>query len=303
MAEARRIGKDVVIVDTAGRLAIDEALMQEVRQVHDEVQPHYTLLVIDAMIGQDAVQTAQAFNETLELDGVIVTKLDGDTRGGAALSVKQVVGKPIAFASVGEKLNEFEAFYPDRMASRILGMGDVLSLIDKAEQEFDHDVAAKGASRIMEGQFGLDDFLEQLQQVKKMGPLGGLMKMMPGIPKEMRNAEIDDNEVGRVEAIVKSMTPAERQDPDMINGSRRERIARGSGRPTAEVNMLLKQFKEVQKMMKSFGRFAPGAKGKKKVKGGRISAAGTQPVGGSSLPSLPGLPSLGGKGGFPGLGS
>jgi signal recognition particle subunit SRP54 len=303
MAEARRIGKDVVIVDTAGRLAIDEALMQEVRQVHDEVQPHYTLLVIDAMIGQDAVQTAQAFNETLELDGVIVTKLDGDTRGGAALSVKQVVGKPIAFASVGEKLNEFEAFYPDRMASRILGMGDVLSLIDKAEQEFDHDVAAKGASRIMEGQFGLDDFLEQLQQVKKMGPLGGLMKMMPGIPKEMRNAEIDDNEVGRVEAIIKSMTPAERQDPDMINGSRRERIARGSGRPTAEVNMLLKQFKEVQKMMKSFGRFAPGAKGKKKVKGGRISAAGTQPVGGSSLPSLPGLPSLGGKGGFPGLGS
>jgi signal recognition particle subunit SRP54 len=304
MAEARRIGKDVVIVDTAGRLAIDEALMQEVREVRDAAQPHYTLLVIDAMIGQDAVQTAQAFNETLELDGVIVTKLDGDTRGGAALSVKHVVGKPIAFASVGEKLTDFEPFYPDRMASRILGKGDVLSLIEKAEQEFDHDVAAKGASKIMGGEFGLDDFLEQLQQVKKMGPLTGLMKMMPGVPKEMRNAEIDDNEVGRIEAIIKSMTPAERADPDMISASRRERIARGSGRPTAEINMLLKQFKEVQKMMKSFGKFAPGAKSKKSGKGARTSVAGTQPAGAKpKLGSLPGLPSLGGgqSGGFPGL--
>ena len=191
--EARRLGRDVLIVDTAGRLAIDEALMDEVRRVSGAVSPRYTFLVIDAMTGQDAVATARAFHDALELDGVILTKLDGDARGGAALSVKDVVGRPIAFASTGERLADFDLFHPDRMASRILGMGDVLTLIEQAEREFDHDVATEGAARLLEGRFTLEDFLSQLQQVKKLGSLGGLLSLMPGVPKELKdNAAIDD---------------------------------------------------------------------------------------------------------------
>jgi signal recognition particle subunit SRP54 len=269
LAEAQRLGKDVLIVDTAGRLSIDAELMDEVRHIREATEPHYTFLVIDAMTGQDAVQTAEAFNETLSLDGVILTKLDGDARGGAALSVKEVVGKPIAFASVGEKLADFEAFHPDRMASRILGMGDVLTLIEKAEQEYDQEVAARAAEALQEGSFTLEDFLEQMQQVKKMGPLQGIVGMLPGVPKELKNAQIDDKQIGRVEAIIRSMTPGERRNPEIINGSRRLRIANGSGSTTSEVNLLLKQFKEMQRMMKGFGRFGgpgrgPGRKNKKK---------------------------------------
>ena len=261
--EARRLGRDVCIIDTAGRLAIDEALMAEVRQISERTDPHFTLLVIDAMTGQDAVATASAFHSTLELDGVILTKLDGDARGGAALSVKEVVGRPIAFASTGERLADFDLFHPDRMADRILGMGDVLSLIEQAERSMDADVVSKSASRMLEGRFTLTDFLEQLQQVKKLGSLGGVLKLMPGMTKEMRQAagQIDDREIARVEAIVRSMTPGERDDPSLIDGSRRVRVARGSGTSTQEVNALLKQFREMQKMMKGMGGSLPGMPG------------------------------------------
>jgi signal recognition particle subunit SRP54 len=279
LEDAQRTGRDVLIVDTAGRLTIDEELMEEVRQISQAVNPHYTFLVIDAMIGQAAVETAEAFHQTLELDGVILSKLDGDARGGAALSVKEVVGRPIAFASVGEKLTDFEAFHPDRMASRILGMGDVLTLIEKAEQAYDEDVAQRAAQALQEGNFTLEDFLEQMQQIKKMGPLQGSLGMLPGIPKELKNANIDDRELGRVEAIIRSMTPAERQDPDCINGSRRLRIANGSGATTSEVNLLLKQFKEAQKMMNSmgFGKVMAKKKAKKGKKGGRTTPKGKRP--------------------------
>src|SRR6202048_2069670 len=245
LEEARRLCKDVLIVDTAGRLAIDEELMDEVRRISESVEPHFTFLVIDAMTGQDAVNVAEAFHQTLNLDGVILTKLDGDARGGAALSVKEVVGRPIAFASVGEKLADFEAFHPDRMAGRILGMGDVLTLIEKAEQSYDQEVAAKAAAKLQEGDFTLEDFLEQMQQIKKMGPLSGIVGMLPGIPKELKNANVSDKELSRVEAIIHSMTLEERRDPSVINGSRRLRIASGSGSNTSEVNLLLQQFKEV----------------------------------------------------------
>jgi signal recognition particle subunit SRP54 len=285
LEEARRTGKDVLIVDTAGRLAIDAELMDEVRRVSEAVSPDYTFLVIDAMLGQDAVNVAEAFHETLELDGVILSKLDGDARGGAALSVKGVTGRPIVFASVGEKMADFEPFYPDRMAQRILGMGDILTLIERAEQNYDQDVAAKAAKNLQEGKFTFGDFLEQLQQVRKMGPISGLIGMLPGVPKELKDANIDEGEISKVEAIIHSMTPAERDDPSIINGSRRQRIANGSGSTTSEVNLLLKQFKEVQKMMKSFGR-VPGMKGKGKGKGKL-----------PSFPSLPGLPPGGGLGG------
>jgi signal recognition particle subunit SRP54 len=252
VAEAQRLGRDVLIVDTAGRLAIDEQLMDEVRRISEAIEPNFTFLVVDAMTGQDAVAVAEAFHHTLDLDGVVLTKLDGDARGGAALSVKEVVGRPIAFASVGEKLADFEPFYPDRMAGRILGMGDVLTLIEKAEATYDQEVAARAASKLQEGEFTLEDFLEQMQQVKKMGPLSGIVGMLPGIPKELKNANIDDRELSRVEAIIHSMTLEERRDPSLINGSRRLRIANGSGRTTSEVNLLLKQFKEMQRMMKQF---------------------------------------------------
>ena len=269
VAQAERLGRDIVILDTAGRLAIDDALMAEVRAISEVTRPDYTLFVVDAMTGQDAVRTAEAFNEALALDGVILTKVDGDARGGAALSVKQVVGKPIAFISTGERPSDFETFYPDRLARRILGMGDVLSLIEKAEREYDSDVAEKATERLMSGQFSLDDFLEQLQQIKRIGPLQSMLGMLPGVPKDFRNAKIDDKDVGRIEAIIKSMTPDERRGAVALDGSRRSRIATGSGTSAAEVNNLLRQFKEMQKMVRTLGpvnRLVGGA-GRKPHKG------------------------------------
>jgi signal recognition particle subunit SRP54 len=253
--EARRLGRDVLIVDTAGRLAIDEALMDEVRLISEAVVPHFTFLVIDAMTGQDAVATAEAFHATLDLDGVILTKLDGDARGGAALSVKEIVGRPIAFASTGERLADFDQFHPDRMASRILGMGDVLSLIEQAEREFDGDVTQRGAEALLEGRFTLQDFLAQLQQVKKLGSLGGILSLLPGMPKELKQASssIDDRQMAQVEAIIQSMTGKERADPTLLDGGRRRRIAAGSGTTIQEVNQLLRQFKEAQQLMRSPG--------------------------------------------------
>jgi signal recognition particle subunit SRP54 len=249
--EAARLGRNVVIVDTAGRLQVDEGLMDELREVRDVVQPHNTLLVVDAMTGQEAVNVAEAFDQAVGLDGVILSKIDGDARGGAALSVKEVVGKPILFAGTGEKLEDFEPFHPDRMASRILGMGDMLTLIEKAEAAFDKGQTAKAEERLRKGQFTLEDFLDQMRQVRKMGPLQNIVKMMPGLPKELKQAQVDESEIARVEAIICSMTPAERRDPSLINGSRRLRIASGSGTKTQDVNALLKQFKMVQQMMRS----------------------------------------------------
>jgi signal recognition particle subunit SRP54 len=284
LAEAVRLGRDVVIVDTAGRLAIDRELMDEVRRVSESVRPNYTFFVVDAMTGQDAVQTAEAFHRALQLDGIILTKVDGDARGGAALSVKQVVGKPIAFLSTGERVADFETFHPDRLASRILGMGDVLSLIEKAEREYDEDVASQALERLQAGTFTLDDFLDQLRQLKKMGPLTGVLSLLPGVPKEMRDAKVDDRDIGKIEAIICSMTLLERTDPTVLDGSRRLRIAQGSGTSTTEVNNLLRQFKEMQKMMRGFGPMAKltgggrtaksGKSGKgnrKKAKGGRVT--------------------------------
>ncbi len=276
--EAVRLGRDVLVIDTAGRLSIDAELMEEVRRISETVEPHYTFLVIDAMTGQDAVATAEAFHRTLDLDGVILTKIDGDARGGAALSVKEVVGRPIVFASTGEKLGDFEQFHPDRMADRILGMGDVLTLIEKAEAHLDQTQAEAALDRLQQGHFTLEDFLEQMQQVKKMGPLSGLVGMIPGLPKEVRNAEIDDSLMGPVEAIIHSMTPDERQNPSIINGSRRLRIARGSGTTTTEVNTLLDRFKQMQQYMRQMAavpglggrmarRAAGGRKSKKKKRG------------------------------------
>ena len=273
--EAKRLGRDVVIVDTAGRLSIDAEMMEQVRLISGAVTPDYTFLVIDAMTGQDAVQTAEAFHQTLQIDGVILSKLDGDARGGAALSVKEVIGRPIAFASTGEKLDAFEQFHPDRMAGRILGMGDMLTLIEQAERAFEADQAEQAAARMMDGQFTLDDFLEQMQAIKKMGPLSGVLGMMPGMPKELKNAKIDDDDLKPIEAIIRSMTAEERARPQLINGSRRARIAKGSGTETAEVTRLVKQFGDMQKMMKKMGMGGGGKKGKKR--GG-----------------FPGLPGMGG---------
>ena len=277
--EATRLGRDVVIIDTAGRLAIDEALMREVRAISKATSPHYTFLVIDAVTGQDAVHTARTFHETLELSGIIVTKLDYDARGGAVLSARGVVGKPIVFASTGEKLSDFDLFYPERMASRILGMGDVLSLIEQAERTMDADVVAESAGRMMSGTFTLDDFMAQLNQVRKMGSLGGIMKLMPGVTKEMRSAasNVDDGELNKVEAIIRSMTAKERRNPTILDGSRRNRIARGSGTSVSAVNQLLKQFAEMRKMMKQMGSGAspamPGGMGRMASMAARASAA------------------------------
>jgi signal recognition particle subunit SRP54 len=280
--EAARLARNVVIVDTAGRLQVDEELMEELRHVRDVLQPHDTLLVVDAMTGQEAVNVAVAFDEAVTIDGVVLTKIDGDARGGAALSVKEVVGKPILFVGTGEKLEDFEPFHPDRMAGRILGMGDVLTLIEKAEEAYDEEQARKAEAIIESGTLTLEDFLEQMQQVKKMGPLQNVLGMMPGMPKEMRKAEIDDREVARVEAIIRSMTPEERRNPKVISGSRRSRIARGSGTTTAQVNQLLKQFRQVQQMMEGMplaARAVKKAKGKGKKARGRAQRARGLPPG------------------------
>jgi signal recognition particle subunit SRP54 len=291
---AKNIGRDVIIIDTAGRLAIDEELMEQVRQISEVTNPDYTFLVVDAMTGQDAVTVAENFHATLELDGVILTKLDGDARGGAALSVKEVVGRPIAFASTGEKLEDFDVFHPDRLAGRILGMGDMLTLIEKAEEAFEADEAEAAAERMLEGRFTLDDFLDQMQQIKKMGPLGNLVGMLPGIPKELRNVEIDDREIGKVEAIIKSMTPQERAFPEVIDASRRLRVANGSGTNPTDVDNLVSQFSQMQSMMKNMGLGAPkkkkkGKKNKKGRGGGRTTPKGGAPV---KVPKLPDMAEL-----------
>ncbi|MEY4251268.1 MAG: signal recognition particle protein [Actinomycetota bacterium] len=294
LEEARRLGKDVLIVDTAGRLAIDEEMMQQVAEISSTIKPNYTFLVVDAMTGQDAVSVAKAFDERLSIDGVILSKLDGDARGGAALSVKYVIGKPIAFAATGEKIDAFEQFHPDRMAGRILGMGDMLTLIEQAEKVFEQDKAEEAAARMLEGQFTLEDFLDQLQQLKKMGPLSGIMGMLPGMPKEMKDAQIGDDQVKTTEAIIRSMTPEERRQPEIINGSRRTRIAKGSGTQVADVNRLIKQFTEMQKMMKRMGGLAKpqGKAGKGKGKVNKRQAM-------RELGDMLGGP--GGPGGFPGF--
>lgn len=249
---AKQKGNDVVIVDTAGRLHVDEELMNEVTNLKNAINPTEILLVIDAMTGQDALNVATAFNEKLEISGIVMSKLDGDTRGGAALSAKAVTGKPIKFASVGEKLSDLEPFYPDRMASRILGMGDVLSLIEKAQENFEEEEALKLEKKLREATFTLEDFLSQMQQIKKMGPISQLLGMIPGMGAQLKDIEIDDKQVARVEAIILSMTPKEREKPEIINASRKKRIASGSGMQVQDVNRLLKQFDEMKKMMKKF---------------------------------------------------
>jgi signal recognition particle subunit SRP54 len=252
---AREDGKDVLIVDTAGRLHVDEELMQELVRVRDAVKPHNVLLVVDAMTGQDAVNVAEQFAEAVKFDGVVMSKLDGDARGGAALSVKAVTGKPILFASTGEKLEQFERFHPDRMAQRILGMGDVLSLIEKAEQQFDEDDALALERKLRRNEFGLDDFLDQLKMVRKMGPLTSILGMIPGFAgHQLQNAKLDERELDRIQAIILSMTPEERRRPELIKGSRRLRIARGSGTNVQQVNRLVKQFGQMRKVMRQVGR-------------------------------------------------
>jgi signal recognition particle subunit SRP54 len=249
---AREENRDVLIVDTAGRLHIDQDLMEELSKIRKRVKPHDVLLVVDAMTGQDAVGVAESFAEAAEFDGVVMTKLDGDARGGAALSVKAVTGKPILFASTGEKLEAFDRFHPDRMASRILGMGDVLSLIEKAEQQIDEKQALDLEQKMKSNNFTLEDFLQQLKQVRKMGPLSGLLGMLPGMGamKQLKNADVDERELDRVEAIILSMTPEERANPGLIKGSRRKRIANGSGTKIQQVNQLVKQFDQMRKMMR-----------------------------------------------------
>jgi signal recognition particle subunit SRP54 len=249
--QAVKDNRDVLIVDTAGRLHVDQDLMDELAKVRKVTKPHDVLLVVDAMTGQDAVNVAESFAETADFDGVVMTKLDGDARGGAALSVRAVTGKPIIYASTGEKLDEIERFHPDRMAGRILGMGDVMSLIEKTQDEFDEEQAADLERKIRKQQFTLDDFLQQMKQVRRMGPLGNLMKMMPGMGKAMRGmGQVDERELDRIEAIILSMTPFERANPTDINGSRRKRIATGSGTTVQAVNRLVKQFGQMNKLMK-----------------------------------------------------
>ena len=251
---ARADGLDTVIVDTAGRLQIDEALMEELARVRDEAKPHNILLVLDAMTGQEAVNVAQAFDERIAFDGVILTKLDGDARGGAALSVKAITGKPIKFASMGEKVDALEVFHPDRMASRILGMGDVLTLIERAEAAVEEDEQAEMEKRLAAGQFTFDDFLKAYKMLRRMGPLQGILKMIPGMKDQLGDVDVDENQLGRVEAIVLSMTPQERRSPIVIDGKRRIRIANGSGATVEQVNQLLEARKQMEKMMKQMGR-------------------------------------------------
>lgn len=266
LEEAKKEHHDIVIVDTAGRLHVDTKLMQELADIHELASPDEVFLVVDAMTGQDAVNVAQNFNETVGITGVVLTKLDGDTRGGAALSIRSVTGKPIKFIGVGERMDALEAFHPERMASRILGMGDVMSLIEKAQDNVDEDKAKELEEKFRTQTFTLDDFLDQLQQVKKMGPLDELLKMMPGAGKikGLENAQVDEGQMGRVEAVIQSMTIKERTTPEIINANRRRRIAKGSGTSIQEVNRLLKQFEEMKKMVKQMTNMQQ--KGKKRMK-------------------------------------
>ncbi|MBL0342097.1 MAG: signal recognition particle protein [Bacteroidetes bacterium] len=249
---AKRQGNNVVIIDTAGRLAIDEAMMNEIEKIKKAINPGETLFVVDAMTGQDAVNTAKAFNDRLNFDGVVLTKLDGDTRGGAALSIKSVVDKPIKFVGTGEKLDAIDIFYPERMADRILGMGDIVSLVEKAQEQFDEKQAAELQKKIAKNKFDFNDFLSQLEQIKKMGNVKDLLGMIPGVGKAVKDLDIDNDSFKGIEAIIKSMTPAERTDPVLLNGNRKKRIAEGSGTSIQEVNRLVKQFEDMRKMMKAF---------------------------------------------------
>jgi len=271
LENARSDGRDLIIIDTAGRLHIDDDMMVELEQIKNQVGPHEILLVVDAMTGQDAVNVAENFNRRLQLTGLVLTKLDGDTRGGAALSVKAVTGSPIKFVGMGEKLDALESFHPDRMADRILGMGDVMTLIEKAQTNFDAEEVARLNQRIRSMEFTLDDFLEQLQQVKKLGPIDQVLNMIPGLGnnKKLKDLEVDEKDLVFVEAIIKSMTPWERRNPQEINGSRRRRIARGSGTSVQEVNRILKQFEQTKKMMKQFVDMEKGMK-----KGGKMGRIG-----------------------------
>ncbi|MCR2804983.1 signal recognition particle protein [Paenibacillus soyae] len=272
LQHAKENGNDYIIFDTAGRLHIDEELMDELKQIHAHVKPDEVLLVVDAMTGQDAVNVAQSFHEQLELTGVVLTKLDGDTRGGAALSVKAVTGMPIKFAAMGEKIDSLEPFHPERMASRILGMGDMLSLIEKAQAGIDAEKAAEMERKMRTAEFTFDDFLEQMEQVRKLGPLDQIMDMLPGMNKMkggMKDLKVDEKQLGRIEAIVRSMTKEEKQKPELLNHSRRKRVAAGSGTTIVEVNRLIKQFDDMRKMMKQFSSMMgpKGPKGKKGLKG------------------------------------
>ncbi|QCB28721.1 signal recognition particle protein [Corynebacterium endometrii] len=305
IAEAKRTQHDVVIIDTAGRLGIDETLMTQARNIRDAVNPDEVLFVIDSMIGQDAVQTAEAFRDGVDFTGVVLTKLDGDARGGAALSIREVTGKPIMFASTGEKLEDFDVFHPERMASRILGMGDVLSLIEQAEAALDQEKAEETAAKIGSGEMTLNDFLEQMMMVRKMGPIGNLLKMMPG-GKQMNEmaAMVDEKQLDRIQAIIRGMTPEERENPKILNASRRKRIARGSGVSVSDVNQLIERFNEAKKMMaKMAGQFGMGGFGggrsatKKKPKGrkGKNGKRKKGKGGGGRGPQgMPGMPGMGG---------
>src|SRR5689334_4085406 len=251
---AQSEGKDVLIVDTSGRLHVDQELMAELANIKKAVKPHDVLLVVDAMTGQDAVNVAEQFAEVVQFDGVVMTKLDGDARGGAALSVKAVTGKPIMYASTGEKLDQFERFHPDRMSQRILGMGDVMTLVEKAERQFDEKQAAELERKIRRQEFTFDDFLDQLHQIRKMGPLTGLLKMIPGMGAQLGNMKVDERELDRIQAIITSMTQEERANPSILNGSRRRRIAQGSGTNVSAVNQLVKQFSQMQKVMRQLSQ-------------------------------------------------
>jgi signal recognition particle subunit SRP54 len=279
LKQARKEGRDVLIVDTAGRLHVDQEMMREARRVRDALRPHHVLMAADAMTGQDAVRQARAFMEEVDLTGFILTKLDGDARGGAALSITEVTDRPIFFAGVGERPGDLEAFHPDRMASRILGMGDVVSLVEKAERAIDEEKAAEAAERMLRAEFNLEDFLTQLREIKKLGPLQDLLAMMPGVPGKagLKDLQVDDRQLVRTEAIISSMTLEERLRPSVIDGSRRTRIARGSGTSVNDVNAVLKQYQQVKKMMKSLGGL-----------GGLGKLAGSLGQGGG-LPRLPGL--------------
>ena len=250
LGQAKTNGNDVVIIDTAGRLAVDQELMDEIKAIHDEARPDETLFVVDSMTGQDAVNTAKAFHDLLNFDGVVLTKLDGDTRGGAALSIKSVVDKPIKFIGTGEKMEALDVFHPDRMADRILGMGDVVSLVERAQEQFDEEQARKLQKKIAKNKFGFDDFLSQIQQIKKMGNMKDLMGMIPGMGKMTKDLDVDNDSFKHIEAVIHSMTPKERSNPSLLNSSRKKRIAKGSGRSIQEVNQLLKQFTQMSKMMK-----------------------------------------------------
>ena len=327
--EAKRTQHDVVIIDTAGRLGIDETLMTQARTIRDAVNPDEVLFVIDSMIGQDAVQTAEAFRDGVDFTGVVLTKLDGDARGGAALSIREVTGKPILFASTGEKLDDFDVFHPERMSSRILGMGDLLSLIEQAEATLDHHKAEEAAAKIGSGEMTLNDFLDQMLMVRKMGPIGNLLKMMPGGKQMSQMADmVDEKQLDRIQAIIRGMTPEEREKPKILNASRRKRIANGSGVTVSEVNSLIERFNEAKKMMSRMaGQFGmPGMGGgrsatKKKPKGrkgknGKRKPAKQRRGGGGGMPGMPGMPGgmpsmqelqkmqeqMGQGGGFPGMG-